>query len=146
MIRRCTYSKDDSYHLYGKIGITVCKEWEKFDPFCDWALENGYDETAPYGKCTIDRIDGSKGYSPDNCRWVDMKTQANNTRVNVIINAFGKSQTPSMWEMETGVSASRIRERIKLGWTPEEAVSIPVLGRCEHYYRKTHRVGIEKTT
>jgi hypothetical protein len=45
-------------------------------------MANGYDENAPRGKCTIDRIDNDKGYSPDNCRWVDMKVQSSNKSSN----------------------------------------------------------------
>ena len=44
------------------------------------AIAAGYDPAAPYGECTLDRIDCDQGYSPDNCRWVDMKVQANNRR------------------------------------------------------------------
>lgn len=29
---------------------------------------------------SIDRIDGTKGYSPDNCRWADTYTQARNQK------------------------------------------------------------------
>lgn len=79
MKQRCTNPLNPKYQRYGRRGITVCDEWiDDFEAFYEWAMANGYDENAPYGQCTIDRIDNDKGYSPDNCRWVDIKTQNNN--------------------------------------------------------------------
>lgn len=79
MKQRCYNPSHKSYPRYGGNGITICDEWrDNFQAFYDWAMTNGYDDNAPTGQCTIDRIDNSKGYSPDNCRWVDQKTQCNN--------------------------------------------------------------------
>lgn len=79
MKQRCYNQRDRRYNQYGGRGITVCDEWlHDFMAFHDWAMSNGYDESAPFGQCTIDRIDNDKGYRPDNCRWVDMKVQRNN--------------------------------------------------------------------
>lgn len=126
MLRRCSNSKSDNYHWYGEKGISVCEEWKTFDVFCDWALTNGYNENAPYGECTLDRIDINKGYSPDNCRWVDMRTQANNTSRNRMITAFGKTMTLAEWSRETGLKRNTIDRRLTVsGWTPERAVSTP---------------------
>ena len=64
-------------------GIGLCDEWKNsFTSFRDWSINNGYDD-----KLTIDRIDNNLGYSPENCRWVDMKTQANNRSNNITVYA-----------------------------------------------------------
>lgn len=79
MKKRCSNPIVHNYHRYGGRGIRVCDEWlHDFQAFYDWSMANGYDENAPYGQCTIDRMDNDKGYSPDNCRWVDTATQNQN--------------------------------------------------------------------
>ena len=81
MNQRCFKTTHKFYKDYGGRGITVCDAWRNsFEAFRNWAKANGYDEMAPRGQCTLDRIDNDKGYSPDNCRWVDMKVQATNRR------------------------------------------------------------------
>ena len=72
MRQRCINPKNSRYSVYGAKGIKVCKEWDDFKKFRDWAIKNGYEKNL-----TIDRIDNSKGYSPKNCRWVSYKIQAN---------------------------------------------------------------------
>lgn len=79
MKNRCYNTKVRSYKTYGGRGITVCDEWlHDFDTFSKWAYANGYDENAAYGQCTIDRINNDGPYAPWNCRFVDLKIQANN--------------------------------------------------------------------
>src|SRR5690606_13021682 len=81
MRQRCLLPSHNRYPIYGGRGIKVCREWEEsYEAFRTWALANGYDPNAPRGQCTLDRIDPNGPYAPWNCRWVDMKVQASNTR------------------------------------------------------------------
>lgn len=80
MKERCYNKNNHAYMNYGGRGITVCEEWLDPRNFIKWALENGYDENAPRGQCTLDRINNYKGYSPNNCRWVSMNEQTKNKR------------------------------------------------------------------
>lgn len=80
MRERCNNPNHNRFQDYGGRGITVCPEWNDYSVFRKWAFATGYDPNAPRGKCTIDRIDVNGNYCPENCRWVDMKTQCQNQR------------------------------------------------------------------
>ena len=123
MIDRCENPKSYNYHKYGARGIRVCNEWKTNKVrFFEWAFSNGYSESL-----TLDRIDNSKGYSPNNCRWVTYKVQNNNRRNNHRITAFGMEKTMSEWSDYTGIKASNIYCRLKKGWSVEKALTKEVI-------------------
>ena len=124
MRRRCYDEESSSYSNYGGRGITVCDEWlgdGGFMRFHSWAYSHGYDENAPKGECTLERIDNNGNYSPDNCCWTSLKRQAQNKR-NTHIVTFGKQQSLSDFCEEYGVSRTLASERLQRGWSPAEVM------------------------
>ncbi len=68
MKQRCYNPNSQPYPLYGGKGITICDDWlgdNGLQNFFEWSLSHGYNDNL-----TIDRLDSSKGYSPDNCQWI----------------------------------------------------------------------------
>lgn len=123
MKARCSNPNEINYPNYGGRGISVDSVWrDNFEEFYKWAMLNGYSDNL-----SIDRIDGSKDYSPQNCRWATRKEQANNTRRNFNIFFNGETHTLSEWSEIVGIRAGTIRERLKrFEWSVEDALTIPV--------------------
>jgi len=69
---RCSNTKNK--HYYQK-GIKVCERW--LNSFVNFLEDMG---ERPEG-CTIDRIDNSKGYTPENCVWSTITEQNNNKQI-----------------------------------------------------------------
>jgi hypothetical protein len=127
MIHRCYYPSEKAYKNYGGKGIRVCDKWlNDFHSFERWALENGYDINAPFGKCTLDRIDVNGNYEPSNCRWVDIKTQLNNTTWNIKLTANGETMTIAEWARKLGVNVNTLRSRYRRGLSDESIINTPV--------------------
>lgn len=75
MRNRCYNKNAKDYPYYGGRGIKVCAEWDDYENFRDWSMQNGYNE-----KLQIDRIDTDGNYEPTNCRWVSQYVNEQNRR------------------------------------------------------------------
>lgn len=71
MKNRCKGKSTCSPELYVGKGIGYPPEWERFENFLEDMGEQ------PLG-FSLDRIDNSKGYSKENCRWVPWQVQMRN--------------------------------------------------------------------
>ena len=101
---------------YYEKGIRVCQEWESF--------ENFY---ADMGECpegyTLGRIDGSKGYELNNCRYETYKQQANNTSKNKEITYKGLTLNVGEWADMLGIKQNTLVYRFKRNWPTEKALA-----------------------
>jgi hypothetical protein len=81
------------------------------------------------GECTegmtLDRLDGTKGYYKENCRWITQKEQNRNNPRNFLITLDGRTQCAGAWAEETGLNEGVIRKRIKGGWDSASALLTP---------------------
>lgn len=100
MKKRCYNKSSSDYHNYGQRGITICEEWlNDRKTFVDWAVKHGVGDT----NLSIDRIDNNGPYAPWNCRFVDSRTQGNNTRSNRYLCVRGFRDTARNWERSCGL-------------------------------------------
>lgn len=116
MKTRCTNGNCNRSRYYHEKGISVCEEWELYENFKKWSLENGYNDSL-----TLDRIDNSKGYEPSNCRWVTYKQQERNKTNNHVISYNGMSKTMVEWSEILGINYGTLRSRIYRGWSIQRA-------------------------
>lgn len=116
MKQRCYNPNNHKYLLYGAIGITVSDDWlNSFEKFLEDMGE------CPAGM-SLDRIDVTKGYCKENCRWATQKQQQNNRRNNVIITIGEKPMTLSEYCEANGLSKDKVQRRLSKGWSQERAV------------------------
>lgn len=121
MWQRCTNPKQARFKDYGAKGISVCERWKNFANFLNDMGEATIEST-------IERIDNSKGYSPDNCIWATRKVQMRNTSRTRIIEFNGKKQCITDWAIELGLNESSLRERLAK-WTIEKSLTQPKRNR-----------------
>lgn len=122
MRNRCNNFNNYSYKNYGGRGIRVCSEWDQsFESFKSWALLHGYKEGL-----SIDRKDNNGDYSPENCRWVNLKVQHRNQRVSRMLTLNGKTQTLADWSEELRISHGTLSARLRSGWSVERTLTEPV--------------------
>jgi hypothetical protein len=122
MMARCYDRTHKGYHSYGGRGITACDRWLNVEAFI---ADMG---PRPCGT-SIERVDNSKGYQPDNCKWATPKQQGRNRRSNRMLTANGLTLCVADWADRVGLSKQQIADRLRLGWSDAAAVTTPKLRR-----------------
>ena len=85
--------------------VTVCEEWREFPPFFIWAKSHGYRDDL-----TLDRIDGSLGYFPANCRWATRSEQNRNRHYSEAYRAAARRNAAKARAAQAAKRAARQKE------------------------------------
>lgn len=115
MRNRCNNPNGQDYKHYGGRGIVVCQEWDDYPTFKEWSLSNGYAKNL-----TIERIDNSGPYAPNNCRWATRAEQSRNTRANLMIEIAGKIHCAADWAKMLKIKSPTFYDRIRKGRAHED--------------------------
>ena len=121
IIARCESPSDTSFRRYGARGIRICAEWRR-----DFPAFLAHVGRRPSDAHSIDRIDTNGNYEPGNVRWATAQQQARNMRTNHRITHNGATHCLAEWAEITGIRRETIAMRLRLGWTPAEALTTPV--------------------
>jgi hypothetical protein len=118
MKQRCNKprkEKGEAHYEY----ISYCEDWERFEPFFEWAMNNGYVEGL-----RLDRINNEGNYCPENCRFITNKENSNNRSNNRFITFEGKTLTISQWAERVEMPVQTLLSRLKK-WSVEKSLTAP---------------------
>jgi hypothetical protein len=125
MKSRCLNTKHEFYKTYSPLGI--CEEWKNsFESFLRDMGER------PEGK-SLDRINNTKGYYKQNCRWATQRQQCQNRTNNKIVTFNGDKVALFELSERYNVSITLLYNRLKRKWPIEKALLTP---RTENKVRK----------
>ncbi len=138
MRQRCCNPNDSGFARYGGRGIRVCERWGSFELFL---ADMGERPSSDY---SLDRIDRDGNYEPGNCRWATTIEQARNKSNNVHLVVNGESKTMAEWAESSPVTVGAIAYRLRMGWSPEDAVSLPAGARGDGKLQAGHQVTVQR--
>jgi len=117
------------YKDFGGKGIKVCSEWNDYETFKTWALENNYEDGL-----LLDRIDLNYNFEPENCFWTTLKEKNKRKKNNVFITYNGETHCLSEWANILNINIDTLRSRIFLHNMPLEKALTNEQIDCGKYY------------
>lgn len=124
---RCNRKENCNYKNYWWKWIK--NEWNKFEEFkTDMYKDYLYLSNIIWEKnVSIDRIDNSKNYCKQNCRWINLKEQQENRNINHYITYNWETHNLRKWSRIIGINEQVLRNRIVVRkWDINKSFTTPV--------------------
>lgn len=122
MLTRCYNEKYHEYYLYGGAGVTVCESWRS-------SFETFYaDMGEPPSSMQLDRKDGKKGYSKENCHWVSSLENVRNRASTLWVVHEGVKMTLKELSILINVDYHALYYRYAKGYRGEALSQPSVIG------------------
>ena len=88
ILRRIRNKNCKEFIYYGGRGIKIQKSWEKFDNFMIDMYKSYLEACNKFGEknVSIERINFNGNYSIDNCKWIHVSEQTQNTRKSIFVS------------------------------------------------------------
>jgi len=121
--------KDHALHkYYWDKGVRLYKEWYIFNNFKKDMYKSFLKHVEKHGEknTTIERIDNSGGYNPDNCKWATNQEQWKNKDNSRLVTFNNRTETLSQWARELGIGPRTLHYRL-LNWDFEKAMTLQAL-------------------
>lgn len=116
---RCYNKKNNKYHIYGAMGITVCDRWlNSFENFL------AYMGNCPVEMNSIDRKDVNGNYESGNCRWANDEMQSSNKQNKIHIEYEGVEYTQASFARLLGINPKSVEFQRKRGKSSEQIANI----------------------
>lgn len=126
--KRCLNPKAPHFNRYGGRGITICERWSKFENFIqDMGM-------APSSSHSIDRMNNDGNYCPENCRWATAEQQIRNSTKAKKVTHKGITKCITEWAIEFGIDPGLMMERLRRGFSFEEAIDPKTKERRDGIY------------
>lgn len=121
MLSRCRNPNDPMFQHYGGRGITVCDRWQNFETFLSDMGQR------PRGT-SVERIDNSAGYTPENCKWANQTEQNRNRSITRWFTLNGVTMCMTEWADRLGITKTAMSKRLAR-WPLERALTAPADAR-----------------
>jgi hypothetical protein len=116
MNERCYQPGCTSYPKYGAKGIRVCEKWRGPYGFENFIKDMG---ARPTPRHSIDRIDYTGDYCPENCRWATPVEQACNKSNNAPVPGVDRNPKSKKWRARYRANGKNLSATFE---TREEAI------------------------
>ncbi len=134
MKARCLMESRKDFYRYGGRGIGVCKSWMTSDNFFAWALAHGWKP-----ELEIERRNNDKPYSPSNCIFVSHIRQMRNRSNTTFLVYRSERKSLAEWAEIKGLNRITLDNRIRQGWSVEDALNRPLSRGIKNIVRVSAR-------